>query len=66
MNRAAHIRERLYRCAECAKFAYPSRRSARRAFRALHPEDSKLVAYPCPGNHDVWHFGHRYPTTQAS
>jgi hypothetical protein len=40
----------------CGKWAYPSRRQARRAARVLHPGE-RLRAYACL-RAGSWHFGH--------
>lgn len=41
-------------CPRCGKRSFTSRRNARRAARAIHP-DTPLRAYRC-GQH--WHYGH--------
>ncbi len=54
---------RLGPCAPCGgKHTYPSRKTARRAARTLHPGDSRLAAYACPHRDGTyWHIGHGSP-----
>lgn len=44
-------------CSTCGKRSFLSRRDARRASRALYPEEA-LRAYACGG---YWHIGHTAP-----
>lgn len=48
-----------HRCHTCGKWAYHSRRDARRAYKALHPGESRLNAYRCPDRPEFWHYGHK-------
>lgn len=54
------VRDRLPHCGTCGKWTYRSRKSARKAARALHPNDGRLQAYRCAVGRG-WHYGHRLP-----
>ena len=48
-------RHRVY-CRPCRKWAYPSRKAAKRAARSQRPGQTGLHAYPCPEAPGRWHF----------
>lgn len=50
----------LFTCGSCRKRTYRSRKTARRAARAIHPED-RMAAYECPTYPGRWHIGHTRP-----
>lgn len=47
-------------CGYCRKRGYDTRRTARRAMRALYPDEvgTLMAVYPCPGGGQGWHIGH--------
>lgn len=55
-----NIDRRRFYCEPCGKWAYASKRAARKAARAVHPEDGHLTAYKCRAILNSWHFGHDY------
>lgn len=48
-------------CGYCRKRSYPTRRAAKRALRALYPDQvgHAMAAYPCAHGGHGWHLGHR-------
>lgn len=51
-------RERIFYCRPCDKWCYPSKKSAKRVARAVHPDETHISAYTCPCNEQYWHYGH--------
>lgn len=51
---------RRFRCHQCGKWSYSSRKEAKQAMRSFHPGTKGLGAYRCHINHDMWHIGHSY------
>lgn len=47
----------MWRCEDCGKGAYPTRKGARAASKANHPQE-RMTAYECPSMDGVWHYGH--------
>ena len=54
---STNVRAAVAECETCGKKSYTSRKAARRAWRAFHPEGS-LNVYRCPAWPDYWHLGH--------
>ncbi|HEY3481639.1 MAG TPA: hypothetical protein VGL02_22305 [Streptomyces sp.] len=50
-------RNHRWRCQQAGKWAYVTRRDARRAAKVNHPQDTQLTAYRCLYA-DHWHVGH--------
>lgn len=60
---ADRVKALRWTCAECGKYCYPSRKTARQAAAALRPRDgstSEPRPYRCPDS-DQWHIGHLPP-----
>lgn len=50
-------REHRWPCPAAGKWAYVTRKDARRAAKVNHPHDTQLTAYRCLYE-DHWHIGH--------
>lgn len=57
--RGAVAINRTHHCETCGKWAYRSRKVAKRALRILHPGAKYMREYRCPVDDNYWHFGHR-------
>jgi hypothetical protein len=57
--------DRRWRCDTTSKWAYVTRRAARKAAKAAHPDDTQLSAYRCRDD-DHWHIGHATPYSRDS
>lgn len=51
------IGRQTHHCDHCGKWAYTTRKDARRAIRRHHPSERGMAAYPCHTG-DGWHIGH--------
>lgn len=50
-------RSQRWHCQPADKWAYVSRKDARRAAKVVHPDEPQLAAYHCQ-HADHWHIGH--------